>query len=127
MPDQPTCGQGLAAHAALPAKLGELIAATADNLEAHMPSLDRSDPAADREHAVYEELTSRHRTLAAQLEATAEAMAAQRELPMGRHDEQALAAPEAVAAFRRLVAVEEQLAKQLDEQLAMHRGMLEGQ
>jgi hypothetical protein len=34
--DQPTCGQGLAENAVLPAKLGELIASVAANLEARV-------------------------------------------------------------------------------------------
>jgi hypothetical protein len=124
MTEPGTCGQGLAAHAAVPAKLGELIGAVAGNLEAHLPSLDRSDPASDREHEVYRGLAAEHRALAERLTATAAAMAAQRDLPMGRHDVQALASPEALAAFERLVAVEEELAALLDEQLALHRAML---
>jgi hypothetical protein len=38
MEDQRTCGKGLAEHSALPAKLGELTAAMAENLEIHMRS-----------------------------------------------------------------------------------------
>jgi hypothetical protein len=43
MDDQPTCGKGLAEHAVLPAKLGELIVSVAGVLEAHMPALDLTD------------------------------------------------------------------------------------
>jgi hypothetical protein len=124
MADQPTCGQGIAANASLPAKLAELTAAVASNLEAHMPTLDRADPAAAREHQVYGELAAEHRDLAARLTATAAHMAAQRELPMGRHDEAALAGPEVRAAFEHLVRVQGELAELLRERLALHRAML---
>ena len=43
MDEHPTCGQGLAEHSALPAKLGELAAAMAENLEAHQDLLDVTD------------------------------------------------------------------------------------
>jgi hypothetical protein len=124
MADQPTCGQGLAAHSAVPTALAALVAATAENLEAHMPSLDRSDPAAEREHAVYVELAAEHRSVAARLRALGDAMAAQRDLPMGRHDMQALAAPEVAGAFERLVAVEAEVAALLATTLEQHRAML---
>lgn len=38
--DQATCGQGLAQHATLPAKLADAFAAVADNLEIHLAALD---------------------------------------------------------------------------------------
>ena len=38
--DQVTCGQGLAANAVIPAKLGELIASMAEILEVHTKALD---------------------------------------------------------------------------------------
>ena len=107
MADEPTCGKGVAA-----------------NLEAHMPALDRADPAAAREHEVYAALAAEHRDLAARLTATAERMAAQRDLPMGRHDEGALAGPEVRAAFERLVRVQDELADLLRERLELHRAML---
>jgi hypothetical protein len=124
MADEPTCGKGVAANATLPAKLAELTAAVAANLEAHMPTLDRTDPAAAREHEVYGELAAEHRDLAARLAATAEHMAAQRDLAMGRHDEAALAGPEVRVAFERLVHVQEELADLLRERLDLHRAML---
>jgi hypothetical protein len=124
MAHQPTCGQGLAAHSAVPTALAALVTATAENLEAHMPALDRSDPAAEREHAAYEQLAADHRSVAAQLRALGDAMAAQRDLPMGRHDMAALTAPEVVGVFERLVAVEEELAALLATTVEQHRAML---
>ena len=43
MDDQPTCGKGLAEHASLPAKLGELSSAMAKLLEFHQTTLDLTD------------------------------------------------------------------------------------
>ncbi len=93
MTEEWTCGMGLAAHAPLPTKLGELTAAVADTLATHMQALDRSDGLAQQEYAAYEQLVQAHRQIAALLLATAEQMAGCRDLPMGRHDLQAMASP----------------------------------
>src|SRR5688572_31525795 len=108
MANEPTCGKGLAEHSALPAKLSELIAALAENLERHMPTLDLSDEHARRERDAYQRLSQEQRVIAEQLRATAEHMASYRDLPMARHDESKLADPRVVEAFRRFVDVEEQ-------------------
>jgi hypothetical protein len=50
-----TCGEGLAQNSPLPIKLGELAAAIAGNLEAHMPALDTDDANAAAEHRAYVE------------------------------------------------------------------------
>jgi len=44
-----TCGQGLAEHAVLPARMAELIGALAENLERHQKTLDPGDDNARRE------------------------------------------------------------------------------
>jgi hypothetical protein len=126
MPDQPTCGQGLAEHSATPAKLGELIDAVAGNLEAHMKALDRTDPDAEKEYAAYRALAHRHREIASRLGALGDEMASYRDLPMGRHDEEALSSPLAVAAFENLVKVEQELLVLLQQRAHDHRTMLDG-
>ncbi|MGH8310602.1 MAG: hypothetical protein ACRETX_12525, partial [Steroidobacteraceae bacterium] len=65
MDEQRTCGQGLAEHAALPAKLAELTDAVAETLERHQEALDLSDESSRREHAAYVELAQQHRSTAA--------------------------------------------------------------
>jgi hypothetical protein len=124
VPEQQTCGQGLANNSVLPAKLGEVMDAVAGNLEAHMESLDRSDPDAQAEYDVYVALGAQHREIAADLRATAETMGAQRDLPMGRHDPEIMSAPKAVAAFERLVAVEQELAELLEQRHRQYEAML---
>jgi hypothetical protein len=99
MAPERTCGRGLAEAAALPAKLGDVEAALAETLEAHLASLDLEDEAARTEHDVYVRLAREHRRIAAELHAVADEMAAQRDLAMGRHDAEALTAPAAVRAF----------------------------
>jgi hypothetical protein len=42
-PEQPTCGKGLAENSILPAKLGQLVDAMAENLRVHMHALDLTD------------------------------------------------------------------------------------
>jgi hypothetical protein len=55
--EQPTCGQGLVEHSPLPAKLGELAAAVAAQLELHMTALDLNDERARAEHSAYQSLS----------------------------------------------------------------------
>jgi hypothetical protein len=93
----------------LPAKLAELTAALAENLEVHMKALDRTDENAEREYRVYLKLVQDHREIAALLEATAEEMAASRAMPMGRHDAKAMSSLAVVEAFERFVEVEREL------------------
>jgi hypothetical protein len=122
--EESTCGQGLAAHSALPVKLGELTAAVADVLEFHTTALDRADENARREHDVYLELVAKHRETAARLRSTGEAMARARDLPMAKHDATVMASPQAADVFEKLVAVEENLLALLGERLAQDREML---
>ena len=105
MADGPTCGQGLAAMAALPEKLGNLEASVAENLETHLITLDLDDEAARREHDVWEKLAREHRRIAAELHAVAGEMAGYRDLRMGRHDEEALGSGPVVEAYHRFLAV----------------------
>jgi hypothetical protein len=117
MADDPTCGQGLAEHSVLPAKLAELTAALADNLDVHTKALDRTDENAEREHRIYLKLVREHRKIAALLDATAEEMAASRDLPMGRHDAKAMSSPAVVEAFERFVEIERELVGLLQERV----------
>jgi hypothetical protein len=124
MEEEPTCGKGLAAHSTLPAKLGELTDAVAENLEVHMTALDLEDENARREHAAYESLAREHRAIAARLRALGEEMAGYRDLPMGRHDMTAMSSPPVLAAFTTLVRVEQELLTLLQEREALNREML---
>jgi hypothetical protein len=122
--EQPTCGQGVAEHSVLPARLAEVTDAMAANLGAHTKALDPDDEAARQEHAVYLRLARGHRQAAAELRAIAEDMAAQRELPMGRHDEKVLGSPEIVEAFQRFIAAKQALLILLQELLEQDQRML---
>jgi hypothetical protein len=109
MDDQQTCGRGLAEHAALPARLAEVTEAMADNLQVHMQALELDDEPARQEHAVYLRLAEEQRQAAARLRAVAGEMAAARDLPMGRHDQQTMGSPEVGDAFQRLVRAKQEL------------------
>jgi hypothetical protein len=124
MDDQPTCGKGLAEHAALPAKLAELEDALAENLERHQQTLDLSDERARKELDAYVRLAREHRSIAAQLRDTARHMAGYRDLPMGRHDERALADPKLLEAFEQFAKAEEELLTQLQQAVERDRQML---
>jgi hypothetical protein len=103
MTDHPTCGQGLAEHAVLPAKLGELTAAVAAVLEVHMQVLDVTDENARKEYEAYRELVAAHRLAAGQLATIAKQMAGYRDLPMGRHKMEAMRGPAVHQSFQAFV------------------------
>ena len=119
-----TCGQGLADHSVLPARMGELIAALAGNLERHQKTLDLGDENARRELAVYRDLTGRFAKIAADLEAASHTMAQQRDLPMGRHDEEAMGDPSLMQAFERFVDEEQALLELLEKAIDRDRRLL---
>ena len=120
---QPTCGEGLAEHSVVPAKLSEFVAAIADNLEAHMRALDLNDESSREEFEVYVKIAQQHREIEGQLRETAELMAGQRGLPMGRHDPAAMADPSVIAAFEKLVRVETELVELMRTVLETHERM----
>jgi hypothetical protein len=124
MDDQPTCGKGLAENAALPAKLGDLVASMADVLEAHLPALDITDEPSRVEREAYLDLVREHREAALQLKAIANQMAGYRDLPMGRHIEQAIAAPPVLDSFQRFVRLEQELLAFLQHRVEEDQEML---
>src|SRR5215216_5577242 len=101
--DQQTCGKGLAENSVLPAKLGELISAMAENLESHRKALDLTDEHSRAENEAYEKLLKDLRQTAAQLSVTASEMAGYRDLPMGRHDPEAMTHSRVGSAFQKFV------------------------
>jgi uncharacterized protein YndB with AHSA1/START domain len=100
--DAPTCGIGIARHATIPAAIGVMFAGLADTLELHRRMLVMNDPNAQNEDAVYGELAASWREIAQRVEQAAARMSAQRELPMGAHDEAAWG-QEHLRAFERFV------------------------
>jgi hypothetical protein len=123
MDDPQTCGQGLAWNAALPARLGDVAGGLAAVLEAHLEALDLSDEAARPEHTVYVGLAQDCREVAARLGQAAARMSGAHDVPMGRHDAEAMASPEAARAFTRFVEAEEALLAYLQERLPEDREM----
>jgi hypothetical protein len=109
MDEQQTCGRGLAEYSALPAQLAEVTEAMAENLRVHMQALELDDEPARQEHAVYLRLVEEQRQAAGRLQAVAAEMAAARDLPMGRHDEEAMTSPEVGVAFRRFADAKREL------------------
>ena len=124
MDDQPTCGRGLAANAELPSRLGDLVSAMADVLEAHLPALDITDEPSRVEREAYLDLVREHREAALQLRAIASQMAGYSNLPMGRHFEEAMAAPPVLESFQRFVAVEHVLLAYLQHRIEEDQEML---
>ncbi len=124
MDEQPTCGRGLADNAPLPAKLGELTSAMGSILEAHIPSLDLTDDRSQKESEVYQDLAKDLRRAGLRLETIARQMSGSRDLPMGRHDEAALASPAVLNSFQRFVQLEQELLTLLQGRLEQDQHML---
>ena len=124
MDEQQTCGKGLAEHSALPATLGRLIAAMAEILDLHQRALDLTDENGRTEYKAYVPLALECRMAANQLQTTAEHMAGYRDLPMARHDERQMAAPENLEAFATFVRFEQELFALLQRSLERDQQML---
>lgn len=125
MDEQPTCGNGIAANAVLPRAMGRVAFALSGVLECHTKALDVKDPAGRMEYDAYRRLVDAFRALAPQLRTLGEQMAGYRDLPMARHDPSAMASPEAVAALKEFVSVEQQLLDVLQEQVQEYRQILD--
>jgi uncharacterized protein YndB with AHSA1/START domain len=106
--DAPTCGIGLAQHSTIPATIAAMFDGLADTLDLHRRMLVLDDPNARQEDEVYRDLAERWKQIARLTAQAAEQMAAQRELPMGLHDETAWGEAH-VRAFERFVKGEMQV------------------
>jgi uncharacterized protein YndB with AHSA1/START domain len=100
--ETPTCGGGLAQHASVPRRMALYLGELAETLALHRATLVAEDPRSKDEDAVYRELAASVRDVAGRLRDVAERMTAQRELPMGKHDD-GKAKGEQAKAFARFV------------------------
>ena len=123
--DDWTCGKGLAASAVLPERLGAVMAAMAEVLRVHMAALDPEDDASRREHEAYRRVSQHLDQAASQLDALAREMAAYRDLPLGRHDMEAMIRPVVRESFAAFVGRKQELLTLLQEAEASDREMLE--
>jgi hypothetical protein len=125
MDEQPTtCGQGLAANARLPELIGDLLGAMAEVLEDHRQALDVNDPDAHPERDAYAGLVSELRGVATHSGSISRQLTTYRDLPMGKHDEARMSAPQAWDAFDRFVTAERHLLQWLSSSVAAHEEML---
>ena len=124
MNEQLTCGKGLAANSVLPATLAEVISSLSTVLAVHLKALDLEDENSCREHAAYSQLAKAYGDIADSLRATAERMSGYRDLPMARHDMNAMTASEPAEAFGRFVNMEQELLALLQARLPSDRSML---
>ncbi|MGH7480913.1 MAG: hypothetical protein ACRELV_02060 [Longimicrobiales bacterium] len=108
--EQWTCGNGLAQHSVIPAKMAELLRSLAENLEAHVPTIDATDDNGRQERDAYVQLHSDYASIAGRLAATADLMRRYRDLPAAGHDEEALSDPKLLEAFETFVSLENELA-----------------
>jgi hypothetical protein len=125
MEEPSTCGQGLASRSSLPGKLGELLGALAQVLEAHMRALDPADADARKELDAYATLVTAHRDVGDRLSGIAVQMADYRNLPVAAHDQAVMVDTVAHKAFERFVQSEHELTALLQKQLREDQSMLQ--
>jgi hypothetical protein len=82
----PTCGAGLAQHAAVPRRIAVYLDELATTLELHRAMLLLEDPNSKLEDDVYRELAGSFRGISRQVGDAASLMSAQASLPMGAHE-----------------------------------------
>ena len=123
--DDWTCGKGLAASAVLPERLGAVMTAMAEVLHVHMEALDPEDDASKREHEAYRRVSQQLVQMASQLDVLAREMAAYRDVPMGRHDMEAMNRPIVRESFAAFVGRKQELLTLLQETEESDREMLE--
>jgi uncharacterized protein YndB with AHSA1/START domain len=120
-----TCGEGLAQHATVPAKVAGLFAALAETLESHRAMIVKADANAAQEDDAYRTLASTYRELAEQVGRAAERMAACRTLPEVAHDENAYGTTQ-LGAFERFVGAQNALLSVLKIAAEHDQKMLSG-
>lgn len=124
-PEEWTCGKGLAANAVLPERIGGVLAAMAEVLRVHAEALDPEDDTNGPEQDAYGSVSRQLGQAAAQLAALAAEMAAYRDLPMGRHDMEAMSRPIVRESFAAFVGRKQDLLALLREGEDEDREMLE--
>lgn len=125
MTEQPTCGEGLAANAAVPAKMAQFLDSLADTLDSHIEALVPGDDKAALERRAYMSLVQQYRDASSRLAAAAREMAGYKVLPMGAHDEQVLTRADALEPFRNYVQTKRELLDLLTDSYAIDQRMLQ--
>jgi hypothetical protein len=97
----------------------------ADNLEVHMKALDLTDQNSRAEYDAYEELVKELQQAAGKLETTAKRMAGYHDLPMGKHDAQAMAHPRVGETFEKFVKQKQELLSLLEQTAERDHKLLE--
>lgn len=120
-----TCGKGLAASAVLPERVATVMATMAEVLNVHMEALDLEDDASRQEYDAYRRVSQQLTQVASQLDATAREMASSRDLPMGRHDMEAMTRPRVGERFAAFVGSKQELLALLREMDESDQQMLE--
>jgi hypothetical protein len=101
------------------------MAAMAEMLHVHMEALDPEDEASRPEHEAYRRVSQQLVQVASQLDALAREMAAYRDLPMGRHDMEAMDQPIVRESFAAFVGRKQDLLSLLQAMAESDQEMLE--
>ena len=125
MNEPTTCGKGLAANSVLPATMADMIEALSTVLAIHSKALDLKDERSRQEHVAYSQLAQECADIAHLLRTAAQRMSGYRDLPMGRHDVNVMAASGPVEAFERFVNREQELLALLRARLPIDQNMLD--
>jgi uncharacterized protein YndB with AHSA1/START domain len=120
---EPSCGEGLAQHASVPAQIAPMLSALADTLELHREMLDPTDVACRKEDDAYRQLATSYREISERLRAAASFMVDCRSLAACPHDTTAFG-PRQLEAFERFVRAQRQLLSTLRPACEQDEAML---
>lgn len=123
--DDWTCGRRLAASAVLPERIDPVMAAMAEVLRVHTEALDGADDASRREYEACHRVSHHLGQISSQLGALAREKVAYRDVPVGRHDMDAMNSPNVRESFAAFVDRKRNLLALLQAMDEDDRAMLE--
>ena len=122
--EEPTCGQELAADAAVPEALAALMGHVAENMDAHARWVGRATPDAAREHDALAQIASAYRAISDSAAGAAAWMRALGDLPAVAHDPARLDRVALASWMRRKIAMQRAFAALILEHAEMSEAAL---
>ena len=118
-----TCGQVMAAKAAMPAKLAEMLTAINDNTAMHAKWAGTKDKAAKGEHDAMMKVVKDHKAMIAAANKTSKDMAAMKDMPPCKHDMKTMD-PKMMDGMTKALALQKEFAAMLIKDAEMSEKMM---
>jgi hypothetical protein len=119
-----TCGQMMAAHAPMMAKMAELAEAHVAGTEMHLKAIDKKDKASKAEIDALTKDIKFHKDVGAKFKKAGEDMAKMKDMPACKHDDKAMADPKMMEAMMKMVKTEKELSEMMAKDVADAEAMM---